>query len=321
MSSESKSQDALLNEVKGMMFEFLVASEFSKKFNIEKEFLSSIPLVDITTLNNAQKFLKKNAPDLYNSFNGLAKKTCDYYCLELNDKITSINLTGRSKQSKTVVADIVLVGDSIHEISLKLNKSGSAINTKSAGLKSWINEYFPVSNCAEMQNEFNKRLEQAFFQYCVEIHQFYNLEADVNFHYWREKKLPELPGDLPAEANLILKNFYHNLARLIFQDILVLKNNKEIFSIGIKKLLGFSSPNIEQLVCFADTSSGVSRFDKILKIDQKMLDLNSLECEFEDGQSYIKIITNEFTQLLRVKPMNNFTTMTYKLNSSVSYQF
>ena len=147
MSSQDKKlgqirQEALLNEYKGNLFEYLVTLILTKKFGLEAEFVTSLGDDFRSMLSQCENFIRNYYPELLVDLPALAAGLAD----EIEKKIelksaTSIHQIGKvamaSQDQRYGEADLLIKdGDKQFPISIKLSKQNAYVNTKSAGLKS-----------------------------------------------------------------------------------------------------------------------------------------------------------------------------------------
>jgi hypothetical protein len=329
MSAPSvRSLEALLNEYKGNLFEFLVSHELSKLINQEQLFLECINPSMRSMLETQQSYIQKNAAFLLTDLPMLAQKTAHEINKKLDLKeVSSIKVLGKialaSHDQEYEEADI-LINDKTqtYPISLKLTKSGSYINTKSAGLKSFIIKYFPnIKNSERMQKEFNERVKFLFDEMMMKMHEYYDISYQADLSEWKNQELPSLPGNLPSELRSLLHAHYHQVSACVYDILLELKaNSLDEFTSGLKALMGDSREDLIHVTCFYHKKENSYEFDQCKIQKPRRLLLENIKI-FDNKQetSSIQIDVDGVSLVLRIKPMNTFIQGSFKLNCAIKY--
>ena len=324
MEKLSSSTQAYLNEVKGNLFEFLVASELSKKSGIESSFLKNVDIQLRSLLKSYEAYLKANDSMLVTKLKRFAEATANKVFENINFKIESVLVIGKMKGKEFTFldelkeTDIVVLGEQKEFlISLKLSKKNAFVNTKSGGMKSFVKRYFANFERAKLfQATLNSLVDLEFEKMAKEMHQFFSLPYGRGFDdNWT---LTRLPGELPAESKSILANFYNILALNLFDILKELFDEDPMrFKKNLFSLMGHSNNRIAQVYCFY-----THRNDKRYEFDRVEINfpLNSHEVFFGErpkSKTSFDIVVGDKVLQLRVKPMNQFTTASYKVNCSV----
>lgn len=324
--------EALINEFKGNLFEYLVGQKLSQASNIESDFIHSFGGELKNLLGSYELWLRKNDPVCLRELPSLAAQTCSELSSKLPSKINKIRVVGKSAggSHNEVVgeADIILEGpENITPISLKLCKKGAFVNTKSAGIRSFFHKYFSPTfgNIAtEKQNHLDDFLDQSFERMGHELYQSCGLEFKGKFD--SDWTLGELPGQLEPEMREIIWKHYQRVIKEIYNSVLEFFNtNEDTLKKSLKLLLGFGEENLIQAICFhKEVSLGgkKSRYQfSELKIhkEEDFFGNNSIIKinELKAGISSFEIVLNNFVLQIRVKPMNKFTVPAMKINCSL----
>lgn len=312
-------KEALLNEYKGNLFEFLVGISIARKFKKEVLFLESIPKGISQMLKVQEAYVRSYYPELLIDLPVLATSLGEDIIAKLGiDFIDSLSLVGKGAatglDSDIHEGDLLIkVSKEIYPISIKLNKYSAATNTKSAGVKSFFSKYF--NDCEELQKKVNKEIDMAFDEFSFALHNEEGLEWDKNFNEWVMKGLPTLPGELSDEYREIYLNMLYKMSEIFYKGIISLKE-KDDFLDSLFPLIGFGSEKIVQATCFHK--------DNYKKgINQIMLKKNDLKNNFKiqnkEKSSYFNIAFDSFILQIRIKAMNKFINKSFKVNCSVKY--
>ncbi len=157
---DSARMDALLNEYKGNLFEFLFCHILAQKVNIEGKFLGSINPSMHSMLTQQESFLRNYYPNLLNELPILANEAVDAVLVKLKlKKVSEVSLIGKvagNINNDYSEADILIKDDkNVFPLSLKVSKNSAFVNTKSAGLKSFFTKYFALFSVENIQQEFH----------------------------------------------------------------------------------------------------------------------------------------------------------------------
>jgi hypothetical protein len=318
---------ALLNEYKGNLFEFRVGLNLARLFLCEDLFLFNLNEELKSRLEYYEDFIRSFDFELLKKLDDLAKETSEAIFFELKDesyKLLEIHLIGKSVATNSnqlwSESDLVLVGegDQIRFLSLKLSKDKSFTNTKSAGVKSFIEKYFkPYPSSHLDQLCFNQIVDEAFYQMGVELYELKDLVFKGQFGAEWKDHYTELPGELDNDSRDALYTNYARLNHALYSQLeRYYQSDSEAFLKCLYSLIGHSHSEMTQIVCFHQNhefkNCEITHF-KDLECDSNEFRLlpfkeksHSLEIEFP------KIILQ-----LRIKPMNKFTTASYKVNCSI----
>lgn len=324
MQNEEIKKEALFNEVKGSLFEYLVASTLAKNTGLELEFQRSIDANYLTVLSQQDRLIRQYYPEMQPFLRECAEISVKALAPHLPENLSRIQLTGKLSNSREAQnwaeADLILEGDSkALPVSLKLNKKNSFVNTKSGGVKSFFLTYFPFAD-GSLQEQFNKKVELEFSTMAHELHDLMDLNFEGDFKNWVRAGHSELPGEIGEEGRKILKSYYARLARemeSIFESIQ--REHPLEFRMALAQVMGFGNPDLLQLVCFHDfkgSSSVRSEVHLYEDLEKHLSDLRPLP--FTETAS-VEWEVGEWRLQIRIKPMNKFTTTAIKINCSVKF--
>lgn len=339
-------KEALVNELKGSLFEFLVANELSKELGVYQSFLAhfSKDTEKKSQLQQYESWAREYDPVLHENLPSLAKQTCQDILkylknAEIYSKVSSftgIELTGkfftgdqRLNDGSRSEADLQLLaeGQITIPISLKLCKVGSFVNSKSAGVNSFIEKYFSPCPLADFfQNELNQALDDSYQQLGDACYQSLGLDFPGSFdHQWTDAGFSELPGQLPKNIKELVHRSYEPVIQTIhraFQHFL--ENDRHTFLDSLASLMGFSEEKILQVHCY---HSGTSQYHFVESQIYSLEDVFGLEeneqkldLQLEDltpGKASFEVNINKEILQIRVKPMNKFTSKSHKINCSI----
>lgn len=335
-------KEALLNEYKGNLFEYLVAKELAQFLNNEAFFMRHLSRDLLDRLRIYQETLLNYDGDLYQKLPVLAheffKNLVSSWSTEKVQFYRSCDelfllgkLEANSGERLWSEADLLLRSslDKHLEIpiSLKLSKKGSFTNTKSAGIMSFLTTYFSnysdllktnnLSSIEVRQERFNLVIDNSFDQMCLLMHQEKGLKFSGGFENSWPLHFPDLPGDLTGADHQILMDHYKRLSLALLAELEELYEiNQNLFLKSAFVLMGFGELRIHSWTCFHHDHV----FFKAHELDRSQLE-DVREIVFLENESYgsINLKIHKFILQLRIKPMNKFTTKAYKVNCSVRW--
>lgn len=328
MTKESINQ-AFLNEYKGNLFEFLCAQCLAREFNLEYDFIKSVPPNFMGQLSHYESELRKIDPELPKKLIASASESTRAILKKYPEPPQSISVMGKINNAHKIQddeTDICLDYSNGKQlaISLKLCKSKSYVNTKSAGVKSFFEKYFSGFDLNNLvQDDLNNTLDIEYSKFVKDLYANHDLEpfdmGEVFDSQWKQNGFTELPGELRGRDHELLNRLYDRLRNQIFEACLKLyKENKVVFKESLLPLCGFTDPNIVQVKCY-------HKDHHVYKDDVKILSLKDLideegDLEFMiDGESNtsFSISLGKLLLQIRIKPMNKFTAKSFKVNCSV----
>lgn len=321
-AQDATKKEALFNEVKGSLFEYLVARNIAQISGDELNFIKSLDQNYLTVLSQQDRMVRQFYPEMLPFLTEVSSKTTKELITFLGENPKEPKLMGKfvnsSLRSELDEADLIVATSRGNvPVSLKLNKRNAFVNTKSGGIKSFFTQYFsflPESH----QRSFNQLVDMEFSRMSAELHAFHEMDYPGNFSLWVKKGLSELPGELSSGERQILKGYYARIAKemhaILSESI---AQDRNLFAQSLGPLIGFGNHNILQVICFHDFKQGheasievhpfseISHFMKEAKI-----------LPFQDTSS-VEIDIGNWSLQIRVKPMNKFTTTAIKINCSV----
>lgn len=326
MSSEAKRQ-ALLNEYKGYLFEYLVAFNLSLILKVEAKFLNELPQDLRKMLRIQEEYIREHYPELIKDLPVLAKDLATEISKKIDyQKVQSVDIVGKMSATPQInnfaEADLV-VSDKFNvlPISLKLSKAHAYVNTKSGGVKSFLEKYFYCDLSVKLQNELNLFVDESFHEMAFELHELAGLEYPMHFKDWVANGLSELPGELEHEFKEVLHKLYYRLIEKIYNMLKILAQEYPgVFSKGVLSLLGLGDDRLLQATCFYNSKNknyvlSTNLIENYIDIQKELKKMKIQPYKKSLAHFEIKF-PNRILQV-RIKPMNKFTTASFKINCSV----
>lgn len=322
MAQDQIKKEALFNEVKGSLFEYLVAKELAIQSGNELEFQKSLDRNYLTVLSQQDRMVRQFYPEMLKFLAGASTKTAAAISEHLKSNPLSARLVG--KFSNSSISSEILEADLLFEtnegavpVSLKLNKKNAFVNTKSGGIKSFFQTYFPYLD-QSIQKDFNQLVDLEFNRMALELHAHHDLEFPGDFVLWVRQGLSELPGELDEASRFILKRYYARIAEVmhsIFQR--AIKSDPDLFIKYLPVLLGFSSQEILQVIYFHDFPENAAPEIHIHSFKDLKKELTLMKLSPFGNIASVEFKIGRWDFQVRVKPMNKFTTTAIKINCSV----
>jgi len=178
-------QQSYVNDLKGLLFEFEVIKQFFSSLITRHQWLVQIQQLPITSrLERSRLWIDEISPGLYELILQWSKKTTDavFDFIEL-DRSQEISVEWLGETHDQGEADISLFlgpkdGAKRINISLKLAKWQSYVNTKSAGAKSFFSEYFSFyPSIGILQERWNHFCEESFEMMKTDIQQAFDRDC------------------------------------------------------------------------------------------------------------------------------------------------
>ena len=332
-------KEAILNECKGNIFEFLVTQGLAQKSSLEAPFLLSLPNEFKNQLGVYEDLIRVHEPRLLHLLPALVREVVDAIWMNLDlesHKFTQWNVIG--KMVGTNLSDVWnetdIVGlytdlqnnnqdqrDKKLALSLKLTKGHSFTNTKSAGVKSFLTKYFCGFDSQwlnRLQQDLNHEVDESFLQMGHKLYRMADLEFTGSFNSKWSEQFSELPGELMPEMRQVVHANYHRVAHKLSELLLQLKEqNKILFFESLYALCGLGHKEIIQVNCFHQDyllkNISIKSFDDLFIKARK----ECLLLPIKDMASSVEVLLSDLLLQIRVKPMNKFTTAAYKINCSI----
>ena len=325
--------ESLLNECKGNLFEFLVAQSLSRHFKKEDVFLLSLPRDFRGRLQFYEETIRYHDSELLKNLPFLAAAVSEnlvQHVLFINKKNFSFNVIGKMvavnsnelwNETDIVAIEELTSGESKkHYLSLKLSKDNSYTNTKSAGIKSFIEKYFSAfgSIALELQAKLNLAVDESFHMMGHTLYSQIDQEFTGSFDDRWSNHHTELPGELNLEMKIVVHENYYRVAQRLreyLQELYILDAKK--FYQALHALCGFGNPDIIQVSCFHQNSNlkeiHIKTHNDLFTGSPNEIILR----ELASGAGSFDVEFEKFVLQIRVKPMNKFTTAAYKINCSI----
>lgn len=317
-------QEALLNEYKGNLFEFLVAVDIARSIGGELKFLDSMTSDFRMMLTQQEQFIReffplllKNLPSLATGLKDEISKYVPIY------EVEKVQIMGKAalaaSDTRFDEADILLhIPKKIFPISLKLCKTKSFVNTKSGGVRSFFNKYF---NSFKGQEIFDLKLNNILDQMIFDLYAEADLDTDTHFSNWINAGLATLPGQLEGRFRDIYLNSLYRMTKALYVEIeKIYKSDKAHFVQSLMPLIGFGSEQIIQATTFYQNINGEYVLEQNLVEDFNCItkELESITLgDYKEDKTSFDIQFPDRTLQLRIKAMNKFTSKSYKINCSV----
>lgn len=323
-------REALLNECKGNLFEFLVAQNLSRHYGREDSFLLGLSRdfrnrlrIYEETIRAADETLLLALPVLARSVSAdllkqpmFADNTNSFEFMVIG-KMVAVNDNETWNETDIVALEQLSLDHSKkHFLSLKLTKDHSYTNTKSAGVKSFITKYFSAFPKAGLyQQLLNQEVDESFNSMGHALYEEEDLEWKGSFvQHWPHS---ELPGELPDNLRKIVHQNYYRVASRLYSFLAEMnETNSLLFKTSLEALCGFGHQDILQVHCFHKEAQlkniVIKTYHDFFKQDEAIV----LTAPGPDSSSF-DVQFSKFQLQIRVKPMNKFTTAAYKINCSI----
>ncbi len=326
---DKKQQEAFANEYKGNLFEYLVGSLLARHFRIESLFVRSLDESYRRRLSEYELLLRNSHPGLAGKLRVLASSTFEQIVKEINfpSSINSINLTGKAQHKQVDFnlqeADLLIKIDDFEiPMSIKLTKDGSFVNTKSGGIKTFLEKYFKAySSSFDFQAKLNSVSEKSFFEMGDILYEMSGLEFKGSFdEQWTAAGLAVLPGQLSLPMSEIVYRYYNRVTQIIYQALQeFLKEDREKFVLALMPILGLGKEEMVQVKCFYKgenydyTKTIIHSYKNVWHKARSSCQLSPMQ----EGKGFFEIVLSDMRLQIRVKPMNQFIVPSLKVNCSV----
>ncbi len=334
-------KEALLNEYKGNLFEFLVAQNLAVKSSLEVDFLFNLPTEYKNRLQSYEDFIRSQGPKLLIDLPLLASCTADaiWNYLEIRQtRFTKWSVIGKimATNDNDFWNETDIVGSFLNDsgeiknktFSLKLTKDHSFTNTKSAGVKSFFIKYFQAFSLqygdllTRQQEELNREVDDCFLKMGHKLYAMIDADFQGRFDTHWSNHYSELPGELPEDLKIVVHENYNRIAQKLSLFLNELKNtDSQLFFQSLFALCGFGHREIIQVNCFHQDyrlkAVTIKNRDDLFNIAGKNGANDFKILPLKDLSSSLEIIWGDIVLQIRVKPMNKFTTAAYKINCAI----
>lgn len=317
MAQDQTKKEALFNEVKGSLFEYLVAKKLASLSSSELAFHKSLDQNYLAVLAQQDRMVRQFYPEMTSFLNEVSGLTADKLTSYFGEAPKDLKLMGKFSNSPDEADLHLTTSQGFIPVSLKLNKRNAFVNTKSGGIKSFFSQYFSFLP-TDRQITFNQLVDLEFSRMAAELHALHELDYPGNFSLWIKSGLSELPGELGEKDRLVLKAYYARIS-LAMHEILSIafKQDKQLFSQSLCPLMGFGRSEILQVICFHDFKGQAPAVIEVHPFSELSKHLSSSSIMPVAGTSSVEIGIGTWTLQIRVKPMNKFTTTAIKINCSI----
>ncbi len=318
-------KEALLNEYKGNLFEYMVGSLISRDYRCEMAFFNALNKELKERLTMYEEFVRSHYPDLINKLMQLSlntKNDLKVYLQKTDFYPVEVYLIGKAVATNDnnlwAEADLVLRDSSKKSLnlSLKLSKGNSFTNTKSAGIKSFLAKYFSNFESSKSdQADFNRTVDFNFNKMGERLYSMEGLAFPGQFNTDWSSRFTELPGELePIHRSVVFENYSQLAQSMHFYLSKYLLQNADEFKKAIYPLIGFGDMNLIQVTVFHNDHE----FHSIKILEGKIFNQAKVELlPLKENAHSVEIIFGNYQLQLRIKPMNKFTTASYKVNCSI----
>ena len=316
-------KDSLFNEYKGNLFEFLVAQKLASYYQVEGSFLSCLGPDFFAILQQQETYLAQEFPLWKKALIEFSEKTAKEIFDLIKIPIKEVLLIGKkaaaSGDERFFEADILLRSEEKDiPLSLKLSKHGAFVNTKSAGLKSFLAKYFSKLEGKSAQKDLDEFVLFEFENLSRVLHQEEGIEYAPQFKYWQSLGLPIRPGELQESSRQKLHEYYHKLNQKLYELLLKMqKSDPKLFTEALAPLMGASSQEVFQITCYYKTKEEAPLFHS-LEIEtpaKRNKSAEILPLKADIGNFTIQL-EKKWLQI-RIKPMKTFIQPAFKVNCSV----
>ncbi len=321
LPEENRPREAILNEVTGILFEYLTGAKLARLTQLENRYHQNIAPTFKDLLGNYQNILFQKDNLFYQKIQLFA----DQMASDLFEKfgnLQDIQLIGKFENQSEGEGDLlVIVKDQKKLISLKLIQEGSFINCKSGGVQSYFFRYFKKFGPPFTKESWSETISRHFLKFKAEVYSFYDLDDDLDFSEYRKSGHSELPGKLPLELRPALKHYYHQSVSELYKVMKVFYDqNPSLFLKCLRPLMGLSREEVVQAIFYYRRNGGELLPARVLfpaqlierselltfgrpKVDRSSFELIFSHCRFQ----------------VRVKPMATFTQQGLKINHSLKF--
>lgn len=305
-------KEALFNEVKGSLFEYLVARKLASEGGEELDFLKSLDQNYLTVLSQQDRMVRQFYPEMIPFLDKASASTVS----ALRDHLQVIPKNPRlmGKLSNDSEVDLLLSGNL--PVSLKLNKKNAFVNTKSGGIKSFFAQYFPYLPEFHQQR-FNQFVDREFEVMAARLHEQHEMEFHGSWAQWVKAGNSELPGELGDEDRQVLKAYYARIALEMHRILAIAAESPEEFGPALAPLTGFRNEEILQVVCFHSMKETHEVDVVIHPFSEIKSELRQAKLKPFSDIASVEVELGSWELQIRVKPMNKFTTTAIKINCSV----
>ena len=323
--------EALINEYKGNIFEFLVGREVSTHYNSEFSYLERIPKTFLIKLRTYEDYIRHQERDLFEALPLMARNSSLALKTSLPPGPREVFLVGKlvggSNDKSLGEADLLLKRENdIVPLGIKLCRKGSFVNTKSGGIKSFFTRYFSLfAKASFFQERVNRASEEAFKHMAQTLYEMNDLEFLGSFdERWIQKGKSCLPGELNSKEKPVVLNFYYKLIKEFHEAFCYfLRVDRELFRHCLLTLLGVSHKEMIKMTTFYERSALKKYIFDTAVVEDWSKVLSALKRPevppLREKRSSFEVVFPPHRLQIRLKPMNTFTIPGLKVNCSQKF--
>ncbi len=333
--------EALINEIKGALFEYLVAKGIAGLSG--PNCLCEISPDLRNRLLHYESWLRDHDLELIMFLPGVVQQVALAIKTSIPGKVTGVEVVGKlaggSGQKELHESDLVIHAEKEGRtedffVGLKFCKTNSFVNTKSGGSQTFLARYFDkFAQAAQLQKEFNLEMEHAYLILGQNLYEETGLSAqgyDFEGKFgeeWTNLGAGDLPGQLSPKLNNWVMQYYQSVIQSLYRKMSFLyQSSSQAFAEALYPIMGFGARNLIQVIVFIDYKKDENKKQYSLN-SFKIHSNRDLVEELTDMQmgtlqteiSSFEILLKSWRLQIRVKPMNKFTVPGLKVNCSVKF--
>ena len=194
------------------------------------------------------------------------------------------------------------------------------VNTKSGGAQSFVEKYFqPLSHVENYQSRFADSVRVNYDQIVQKTCQVLDIPtSSIASGDWKNYLDSRLPGQQPSEVRELIHFGYNKMAITLYEVFKDMQTSEPLnFRECLSKLFGMSGTNNISVICYYTKNYDLDYLDFMTK-EYLERELNELMIQKKiPTKSSFNIETKSYSLQVRIKPMNEFTVPSYKINCSV----
>ncbi|MBP5295771.1 MAG: hypothetical protein J6Y94_00365 [Bacteriovoracaceae bacterium] len=323
MKTLTKAQkEAFLNEFKGAIFEYRLALALAEAWGSTTALLASIPAVYQQRLAQYEQAIWQLDAPLGHALRDWPGQVAEQVLAQLPVAHGQVRWVGRQEKQSWQEADL-LIEDSSHQLfplSLKLSKDQAFVNTKSAGIKSVLPQYFSACPAvAAAQKQLLEIVERSFLTMGMELYQQQNLGIFMG-RFDERWTLPRLPGQMPEELRPYIWRYY-SLPMAFLADLFRQWQDLACFKQALRPIFGFGRPDLWQVNCFYQKDPWQLKRILLLPPHWAAEQIAALRWRpYQAGDIFFSGDFPDGTIQIRAKPMNVFTVAALKVNCALRHR-
>lgn len=322
LSQISNTNHARVNELKGNLLEYSTAWVLAERWGGREDFLSSLDPQYLELLGRYEREIKLLDQDLANSLPLMGEDLANQLIQDISLRgEKKVRLLGKESAAKKNEGDLLLIGEKEQQfVSLKFCKTGSYVNTKSGGMGSFLSKYFHSKKAEAWQKKLSEVNELSFHELGAKLYERIDERWEGHFNSaWEKAGGAQLPGELDEEGSSWLFLRYEKILNVLVKAFQEFSLEKESFEKGLLNLCGFSDECDFQL--WLNYSPSQKKWEThTLKLEDFVPLLRRYEfLPSGKAKSSFSLSLGDYCLQIRIKPMNVFTTKSFKVNCSLKY--